>query len=86
MNMMKNQTIQKFQSFQILKERARRQIKDFFLPLGRKIMFNGFKMFNFKCRSHVQKIILLENMFSCPLKLSLGFFGSFYIFGYKPKY
>jgi hypothetical protein len=39
-----------------------------------KIMFNGFKMSSFKCRSHVQETILSKNMFSCPLKLILGFF------------
>jgi hypothetical protein len=35
---------------------------------------------------HVQKIILPKNMFSCPLKLILGFSGIFYVFGIKPKY
>jgi hypothetical protein len=43
-------------------------------------------MFNFKCRSHVQEIILPKNMFSCPLKLILGFSKFFCISGYKQKY
>jgi hypothetical protein len=37
-------------------------------------MFNGFKMFSFRCRSHVQEIIFPKNMFGCLLKLILGFF------------
>jgi hypothetical protein len=37
-------------------------------------MFNEFKMFSFKCRSHVQEIILPKNMFGCTLKLIFGFF------------
>jgi hypothetical protein len=49
-------------------------------------MFNGFKMSSFRCKSHVQEIILLKNMFSCPLKLILGFLKIFSIYGYKPKY
>jgi len=40
-------------------------------------------MFSFRCRSHVQEIILPKNMFVCPLKLILGFFR---IFGIKQKY
>jgi hypothetical protein len=38
-------------------------------------MFNGVIMFSFRGKSHVQKIILLKDMFSCPLKLILGFFA-----------
>jgi len=49
-------------------------------------MFNGFKMFSFRCTSYVQEIILLKNMFGYPLKLILGFFGIFYVFDYKQKY
>ncbi len=49
-------------------------------------MFNGFKMSSFRCKSHVQEIILRKNMFGCPLKLILGFLGIFYVFSYKPKY
>jgi hypothetical protein len=49
-------------------------------------MFNGFKMSNFRSRSHVQEIILPKNMFGCPLKLILGFFGIFCVFGYKYSY
>ncbi len=37
-------------------------------------MFNGFKMSNFKCKSHVKEINLPRNMFGCPLKLILGIF------------
>jgi hypothetical protein len=43
-------------------------------------------MFSFKHRSHAQEIILPKNMFSCPLKLILGFFRILYIFGIKLKY
>jgi hypothetical protein len=42
-------------------------------PFDKKIIFNGFKMFSFRCKSHVQEIILLNNMFGCLLKLILGF-------------
>ncbi len=34
----------------------------------------------------MKEIILPKNMFGCPLKLILGFFMIFYIFGIKPKY
>jgi len=43
-------------------------------------------MSSFRCSSHVKEIILPKNMFSCPLKLTLGFFKIFCIFGIKPKY
>jgi hypothetical protein len=43
-------------------------------------------MFSFKCRSHVQEIILPKKMFSCPLKFILGFSKIFCIFGIKLKY
>jgi hypothetical protein len=49
-------------------------------------MLNGFKMFSFRCRSHVKEIILPKNMFGCPLKLILGFYGIFCISGIQPKY
>jgi len=49
-------------------------------------MFNGFKMSSIRCKSHVQEINLSKKMFSYPLKLILGFFGLFYVFGIKPKY
>jgi hypothetical protein len=50
-------------------------------------MFNGFKMFCFRCKSHVQEINFLpKNMFGCPLKFILGFSWIFYVFGIKPKY
>ncbi len=55
-------------------------------PFDKKITFNGFKMSSFRCRSHVQKTILPKNMFGCPLKLILGLFGIFCVFGIKPKY
>ncbi len=48
--------------------------------------FNVFKVSNFRCRSHVQEIILPKNMFSCPLNFIWGFFGIFCIFNYRPKY
>jgi hypothetical protein len=35
------------------------KIRDsFFKPFDEKNMFNGFKMFSFRCRSHVKEIIL----------------------------
>jgi hypothetical protein len=49
-------------------------------------MFNVFKIFNFRCRSHMQEIIMRKNMFGYPLKLILGSFKIFYIYNYKPKY
>ncbi len=49
-------------------------------------MFNGFKMSNFRCKSHLKEINMPKNMFGCPLKLILGFFAIFGIFGIKPKY
>jgi len=49
-------------------------------------MFNGFKMSNFRCQSHVKEINLPKNMVGYPLKLILGIFGNFYVYGYKPKY
>ncbi len=59
MNLMKNQIIQKFQSLEILKERI-----DFVKPFYKKKMFNGFKMSNFRCRSHVKEINMPKNMFA----------------------
>jgi hypothetical protein len=49
-------------------------------------MFDDFKMSSFRCRSHVQEINMPKNMFGCPLKLILGFFGIFCISGIKQKY
>jgi hypothetical protein len=49
-------------------------------------MFNGFKMSSSRCRSHVQDINMPKNMFGCPLKLILGFFGIFSISRIKLKY
>jgi hypothetical protein len=49
-------------------------------------MFNGLKMFSFRCKSHVQEINMPKDMFGCLLKLFLGFFGIFDIFGIKLKY
>jgi hypothetical protein len=63
MNLMKNQIIQNFQSLKILNERAIRQKNHFFKPFDKEIMFNGFKMFNFRCKTHVKEINMLENMF-----------------------
>jgi hypothetical protein len=44
-----------------------------FLIMWQKKMFNGLKMSNFRCTSHVQEIIFPKNMFGCSLKLMLGF-------------
>jgi len=49
-------------------------------------MLNGFKMSCFRCRSHVQEINMPQNMFNCPLKLILGFFEFFFIYGIELKY
>jgi hypothetical protein len=73
MNLMKNQIIQNFQSLEILKERATRQRTHLKKSFDKRIMFNGFKMFSFRCRSHVKEINMSKNMFGYPLKLILGF-------------
>jgi len=49
-------------------------------------MLNGFKMSSFECRLHVKEINMPKNMFGCPLKFILGFFGNFYISCIKIKY
>jgi hypothetical protein len=49
-------------------------------------MVKGFKILALSPCQHVQEIILPKNMFSCPLKLIMGFFGIFYVFGYIPKF
>ncbi len=84
MNLMKNPIFQKFQSLQILKERVTRQMTHFKNHLIK--WFNGFKMFSFRCMSHVKEINMPKNMFDYPLKLILGFFGIFCIYGIKLKY
>jgi hypothetical protein len=64
MNLMKNQIIQKFQSLEILKERAAKQKTHLKKKhLIKKKMFNGFKMFNFRSTSHVKEINMPKNMF-----------------------
>jgi hypothetical protein len=78
---MKNQITQKFQSLEVLKERAIRQRTYFLNHLIKTIMFNGVKMFSFRCKSHVKE----KNMFGYPLKLILGISRNFCISGYKPK-
>jgi len=60
---MKNQIIQKFQSLEILKERAAKQKTHLKKTFDKKKMFNGFKMFNFRSRSHVKEINMPKNMF-----------------------
>ncbi len=47
-----NQFIQKFQNLEILKVQGKGLI---FLIIWQNIMFNGFKMFNFRCGSHVKE-------------------------------
>jgi hypothetical protein len=74
MNLMKNQIIQKFQNFEILKERVTRQRTHFLNHLIKKYV-QWFKMSSFRCKSHVKEINMQKNMFGCPLKLILGFFG-----------
>ncbi len=85
MNLMKNQIIQKIQSLEILNEKAARQGTHFFNHLIKKIMFNGFKMSWFKCRSHMKEINMPKNMFGCTFKLILGFLRIFCIFGITLK-
>ncbi len=69
---MKNQIIQKFQSFEILKERATRQRIHFFNHLTKKLCSMGSKCLGFRHKSYVEKIIL-PKMFGGPLKPILGF-------------
>jgi hypothetical protein len=76
---MKSQKFQKFQSLEILKERATRQRIHLKNNLIKKT-FNGFKMSSFKCMSHVQEINMPKNMFDCPFKLILGLFKIFFHF------
>jgi hypothetical protein len=85
MNLMKNQIIQKFQSFEILKEKGYKENDSFFYHLTKK-MFNRFKISGLKCRSCIQEIILPKNMFGCPLKFTLGISRNFFISNYKSKY
>ncbi len=77
--------IQKFQSLEILKERATKQNTNFLNHLI-KYYAQWLQMSNFRCKSHVQEIILPKNMFGCPLKLILRFSGIFCIFSIKLKY
>jgi hypothetical protein len=51
-NLVKNQIIQKFQSFEILKERIIRQWTHFLNHLIKKNV-QWVQMSNFRCRSHV---------------------------------
>jgi hypothetical protein len=73
----------KFSKFE---EKGYKAKDSFFKPFDKTIMFNGFKMSSFKCRSLVKEIIMPKNMFGCPLKLILGFFRIFCISGIKLKY
>ncbi len=52
MNMMKNQIIQKFQSFKF-EGKVCKEKDSFFKPFYKNIMFNGFKMSSLRRRSHV---------------------------------
>ncbi len=85
MNLMKNQIVQKCQSLEILKERVTRERTHFFNHLIKKVCSMGSKCLVLGV-GHMCRIILPKNMFGCPLKLILGFFGIFCIFGYKLKY
>jgi hypothetical protein len=73
----------KFSKFE---EKGYKAKDSFFKPFDKTIMFNGFKMSSFKCKSLVKEIIMPKNMFGCPLKLILGFFRIFCISGIKLKY
>ncbi len=67
-------------------EKGCKENDSFFKSFDKKIMFNGFKMFNFRCKSHVQEIISPKNMFGYLLKLILRFFGISYFSSIKLKY
>ncbi len=53
MNLMKNKIIQKFQSSKNFKRKDCKEKDSFFKPSDKIVMFNGFKMFSFRCKSHV---------------------------------
>ncbi len=74
MNLMKNQIIQKFQSFEILKEKVTKQKTRLKNHLTKNYV-RWVQMSNFRCKSHVKEINMVKNMFGWPLKLILGFFG-----------
>jgi hypothetical protein len=63
-----------------------KRIFDYFHIDLYKIMFNGFKMSSFRCKSYVQKLISPKNMFGYQLKLISRVFGIFYVSSYKPNY
>jgi hypothetical protein len=62
---MKNQIIRKCQSFEIFKGKGCKAKDSIFKPFDKKYIFNGYKLFSFKCRSHVHEVILPKNMFGC---------------------
>jgi len=85
MNLMKKQSNKNFKVFKFSKKGCKTK-NSFFRPFNKKIMFNEFKMSSFKCKSHVQKIILSKNISYCLFKLILRFFEIFCTFSIKPKY
>ncbi len=74
--------ISKFWNF---KRKGCKAKDSFFWPFGKNIMFNGFKMSSFRCKSYVKEIILLKNIFGCLLKLILGIFLDFLHFWQQTK-
>jgi hypothetical protein len=86
MNLMKNHIKQKIQSNLILEERVARQKTHFKNHLIKTFYSMRSKSFRFRCKSHVQLIILPENMFGYPLELILRFFRILCVFGIEPKY
>jgi hypothetical protein len=87
LDLMKNQIKQKKTKFWNFKRKGYKAKYSFLKPFDKKKMFNGFKMFCFRCKSHVQEINFLpKNMFGCPLKFILGFSWIFNVFSIKPKY
>ncbi len=56
------------------------------ISICKNIMFNEFKMFSFRCRWHVQELILPKKHVWFFNKTHLKFFRFFCIFDYKPKY
>jgi hypothetical protein len=75
MNLMKNQIIQKFQSFEILKEKVARQ-----KTMASKCLALG------PIHMCAQEIILPKTMFGYPLKLNLEILGFFTFLAINQNY
>jgi hypothetical protein len=71
--------MQKSQSLKNLKETATKQRTHFFKPFNKKIIFSGFKMFSFRCKSHVQEIITKKHVW-LSIEIQFGIFLNFTTF------